>query len=168
MVCFATKNREGKNMFIEITVNDRLYKLEVQSNQRLLDFLRNELGLKGTKHGCEQGECGACSVILNDQLVASCLVLMAQIPPNSEVITIESDDLVVKTVQESFIRKGAVQCGACTPGMVMATTALLKSNLEADVQEIKEALSGVICRCTGYSKIFDAVRYAQKQLGVVS
>ncbi len=153
-------------MIIEITVNKQLYRMDVPPNQRLLDFLRNDLGFKGTKHGCDQGECGACSVILNNKIVTSCLVLMAQLPPQSEVLTIEGDDEVLKILQDSFSKKGATQCGACTPGMVMAATALLRVNPKASQQEIEDGLCGVLCRCTGYTKIYDAVRDAQEQLEV--
>ena len=115
-------------MKIAIKVNGTDYEREVNPEQRLLDFLRDDLGLKGTKFGCDQGECGACSVILNNQVVTSCIVLMAQLPKNSVVLTVESTDIIVKLVQEAFIEKGAAQCGACTPGMVMAAAALLKSS----------------------------------------
>lgn len=151
-------------MIVEITVNGILYKGETSPDQRLLDFLRDELGLKGTKKGCDQGECGACSVLLNGKVVNSCLVLMVQIPNGSEVETIESKDDVVVSLQESFIAMGATQCGACTPGMIIASAALLKENPKADLKEIREGLSGVICRCTGYQKIFDAIKDTQQRL----
>ena len=151
-------------MKISINVNGTDYEREVNPEHRLLDFLRDDLGLKGTKFGCDQGECGACSVILNDQVVTSCIVLMAQIPKGSDVITVESSDSVVKLIQESFIEKGATQCGACTPGMVMAATSLLKTNPKASQSEIEDGLSGVLCRCTGYTKIYDAVKLAQEKL----
>jgi carbon-monoxide dehydrogenase small subunit len=151
-------------MKLSIKVNGTDYEREVNPEHRLLDFLRDDLGLKGTKFGCDQGECGACSVILNNQVVTSCIVLMAQIPPNSEVLTVESSDSLTKLVQKSFSEKGAAQCGACTPGMVMAAVALLKSNPTADQAEIEDGLSGVLCRCTGYIKIYDAVKFAQEQL----
>ena len=151
-------------MKISIKVNGTDYERDVNPGHRLLDFLRDDLGLKGTKFGCDQGECGACSVILNNQVVTSCIVLMAQLPPNSEILTVESSDNLVKLVQTSFIEKGAAQCGACTPGMVMASVALLKSNPTASQSEIEDGLSGVLCRCTGYIKIYDAVKLAQEQL----
>jgi len=151
-------------MKISINVNGTDYERNVNPEHRLLDFLREDLGLKGTKFGCDQGECGACSVILNDKLVTSCIVLMAQLPPNSEVLTVESSDSLIKLIQQSFIEKGAAQCGACTPGMIMATAALLKTNAEADQAEIEDGLSGVLCRCTGYIKIYDAVKLVQEQL----
>ncbi|MHA2167243.1 MAG: (2Fe-2S)-binding protein [Candidatus Hodarchaeales archaeon] len=152
-------------MKLSIKVNGREYKTEVNPERRLLDFLRDDLGLKGTKYGCDQGECGACSVILNDQVVTSCIVLMAQLPENSEVLTVESTDSLIKLVQESFGKTGAAQCGACTPGMVMAAAALLKTNPTPSQSEIEDGLSGVLCRCTGYIKIYDAIRLTQDELG---
>ncbi|MFW9905288.1 MAG: (2Fe-2S)-binding protein [Candidatus Thorarchaeota archaeon] len=151
-------------MKIEIIVNGVLYIEETSPDQRLLDFLRDDLGLKGTKKGCDQGECGACSVILNGKVINSCLVLMIQIPNRSEVETIESSDSVVTTLQESFIANGAAQCGACTPGMIIASTAILREKPNANLNEIRDGLSGVICRCTGYQKIFDAIKDTQKRL----
>lgn len=151
-------------MKVAIKVNGTDYEKEVNPEVRLLDFLRDDLGLKGTKFGCDQGECGACSIILNNQVVTSCIVLMAQVPKNSEVLTIESNDGLIKLVQDTFTEKGATQCGACTPGMIIATAALLKSNPEASQTEIEDGLSGVLCRCTGYIKIYDAVKLAQEQL----
>ena len=151
-------------MKIEIIINGVLHKEETSPNRRLLDFLRDDLGLKGTKKGCDQGECGACSVIFNGKIVNSCLVLMAHIPEGSEVETIESTNSLVVSLQGSFMENGATQCGACTPGMIMATTALLKEKPNANALEIREGLSGVICRCTGYQKIFDAIKDTQQGL----
>ncbi|MHA1972319.1 MAG: (2Fe-2S)-binding protein [Candidatus Hodarchaeales archaeon] len=151
-------------MNIRIWVNDVLYEREVPADRRLLDFLRDDLGLKGTKEGCSQGECGSCSVILNGKVVTSCLVLMAQLPDESKVITVESDNKLLRSIQESFIEHGAAQCGACTPGMIISATALLTDNPEANDEAIQEGLSGVLCRCTGYTKIIDAVKDVQKDL----
>ncbi len=151
-------------MKIEIIINGVLYKEETSPNRRLLDFLRDDLGLKGTKKGCDQGECGACSVIFNGKIVNSCLVLMAHVPEGSEVETIESTNSLVVSLQDSFMENGATQCGACTPGMIMAATALLKEKPNVNVLEIREGLSGVICRCTGYQKIFDAIKDTQQGL----
>lgn len=148
-------------MKIEILVNGVSYQRDVSPDHRLLDFLREDLGLKGTKKGCSQGECGACSVILNGNVVNSCLILIAQLPPRSKVETIESTDSLILSLQNSFVGHGATQCGACTPGMIMATAALLKEQPQATEQEIREGLSGVICRCTGYQKIFDAIKNTQ-------
>ena len=151
-------------MKISITVNGTLYRKDVNPESRLLDFLRDDLGLKGTKFGCDQGECGACSVIMNNQIVTSCIVLMAQVPKDSEILTVESTDYIVKLIQEAFIEKGAAQCGACIPGNVMSAAALYKTNPTANQKEIEDGLSGVLCRCTGYTKIYDAVKLAQEQL----
>ncbi|WP_455139863.1 (2Fe-2S)-binding protein [Candidatus Hodarchaeum mangrovi] len=151
-------------MKIEIIVNGIKYSKDVPPNQRLLDFLREDLGLRGTKYGCDQGECGACSVILNGEIVTSCIILMAQLPPQSDVLTIEGEDQVLQLLQTTFAEQGAAQCGACTPGMIMAATALLIKNPKADQDEVEEGLCGVLCRCTGYIKIYEAVRAAQRRL----
>ncbi|MFX0181771.1 MAG: (2Fe-2S)-binding protein [Candidatus Hodarchaeota archaeon] len=151
-------------MRINIVVNGISYQKDVFPDQRLLDFLRDDLGLKGTKKGCDQGECGACSVILNRRIVNSCLILMAQLPDNSEVTTIESMDSIILKLQDSFIKNGATQCGACTPGMIVTATALLKENPHTSEIEVRDGLSGVLCRCTGYTKIFDAIKEVQKSL----
>ncbi|MFX0152273.1 MAG: (2Fe-2S)-binding protein [Candidatus Hodarchaeota archaeon] len=151
-------------MRINITVNGISYQKDISSDERLLDFLRDDLGLKGTKKGCDQGECGACSVILNGRVVNSCLILVAQLPDNSEVTTIESMDSIVVKLQEAFIKNGATQCGACTPGMIVTATALLKTSPQASELEIRDGLSGVLCRCTGYTKIFDAIKEVQTSL----
>lgn len=152
-------------MKIELVVNGVRYSREVPPNQRLLDFLREDLGLKGTKYGCDQGECGACSVILNGEIVTSCIILMAQLPPQSDVLTIEGEDQILQLLQTTFSEQGAAQCGACTPGMIMAATALLMKNIKANQDEIEEGLCGVLCRCTGYTKIYEAVKAAQRRLG---
>ena len=151
-------------MKIRITVNGNFYEKEVAPNQRLLDFLRNNLGLKGTKYGCDQGECGACSIILNNKIVTSCLILMAQVPQDSNILTIEGENDLLKLVQESFAENGAAQCGICTPGMIMAAVALLRTNPNPTQEEIEDGLSGVLCRCTGYIKIYDAVKDVQSKL----
>jgi carbon-monoxide dehydrogenase small subunit len=151
-------------MRIQIKVNGKEYDQDVPLELRLLDYLRDHLGLKGNKFGCDQGECGACSIILNNQIVTSCIILMAQVPQNSEILTVEGEDQILQLVQKSFAENGAAQCGACTPGMIMAATSLLKLNSEANQEEIEDGLSGVLCRCTGYTKIYDAVKAAQKQL----
>ena len=151
-------------MKIKLKVNGKKYSHDVSPDLRLLDYLRDHLGLKGSKIGCDQGECGACSVIMNNQIITSCIVLMAQVPQNSEILTIEGEDRILQLVQKSFAENGAAQCGACTPGMIMAATSLLKSNSKANQEEIEDGLSGVLCRCTGYTKIYDAVKAAQRQL----
>ena len=131
--------------------------------ERLLDVLRNELGLTGTKEGCGEGECGSCSVLLDGMLVNSCLVPVAQ-ASGASIITIEgisSNDLM-KPLQEAFLECGGAQCGICTPGMILAAVHLLKKKPEPDLADIKEGLSGNLCRCTGYMQIFEAVAKAAR------
>jgi carbon-monoxide dehydrogenase small subunit len=136
--------------------------------ESLAYVLRERLGLPATKTGCEQGECGSCSVMLDDVLVCSCLVLARQ-AQDRVVVTVEglapADD--VGLVQQAFIETGAVQCGFCTPGFIMATEDLLRRAPAPDDAEIREALAGNLCRCTGYEKILDAVRLASARLGVL-
>lgn len=146
-------------------INGKMMECEAHSMDRLLDILREEFRLTGTKEGCGEGECGACSVFLDDQLVNSCLVPMAQVQGRS-VKTIESiaADHSMHIVQKCFLECGGAQCGICTPGMVMASVALLKKNDRPSRGEIKEALAGNLCRCTGYMKIFDSVEAAAEEL----
>jgi aerobic carbon-monoxide dehydrogenase small subunit len=148
-------------MKIELRVNGELSELEVWEGESLLFALREGLGLPGSKNACEQGECGSCSVLLDGKLVCSCLVLAAQ-AQGHDVVTLEglADDGNLHRVQEAFAETGAVQCGFCTPGFVVATAELLVRNPDPSEDEIREALSGNLCRCTGYAKIFDAVRLA--------
>jgi aerobic carbon-monoxide dehydrogenase small subunit len=128
---------------------------------RLLDVLRLDLGLTGTKEGCGEGECGACSVLLDGELVNSCLVPVLQ-ADGSNITTIEgvADGETLHPIQAEFLKMGGAQCGICTPGMIMASLALLKKNPNPSLDEIKEGLSGNLCRCTGYIKIFEAVQRA--------
>jgi carbon-monoxide dehydrogenase small subunit len=148
-------------MRITITINGALREADVWPGESLLFALRERLGLPGSKNACEQGECGSCSVLLDGRLVCACLVLAAQ-ADGHEVVTVEGlahgDDL--HPVQEAFVAAGAVQCGFCTPGLVVATVDLLSRVPDPSEDEIREALSGNLCRCTGYAKIFDAVRLA--------
>lgn len=146
---------------VTLIVNSQEYNLAVPGNERLLDTLRQRLRLTGTKEGCGVGECGACSVILNGQVVNACLVLTAQCQ-GAQVETVEGLGVANKlsALQQAFIDYNAVQCGFCTPGMLMAATALLRDNPHPSDEEIKEGLSGVLCRCTGYKQIIDAVRAA--------
>jgi carbon-monoxide dehydrogenase small subunit len=155
-------------VILEVYVNDDFYREDVSPDRRLLDFLRDDLGLLGTKKGCEQGECGACSVILNSKVVNSCMFLVAQIPQNSHILTIESNNPLTSTIKEAFIENGAIQCGACTPGMIMASTALLMKNPCPSSEEIKVGLSGVLCRCGCYPKILNAVESIRNQFGGVT
>ena len=148
-------------MKIELTVNGEPREADVWEGESLLFALREGLGLPGSKNACEQGECGSCSVLLDGTLVCACLVLAAQ-ANGREVVTVEGlgEDGRLHRVQEAFVEAGAVQCGFCTPGLVVATADLLAHNPSPSDDEIREALSGNLCRCTGYAKIFDAVRLA--------
>jgi aerobic carbon-monoxide dehydrogenase small subunit len=146
---------------ISLTVNGEPREADVWAGESLLFALREHLGLPGSKNACEQGECGSCSVLLDGELVCACLVLAAQ-ADGHEVATVEglAEDGRLHPVQEAFVETGAVQCGFCTPGLVVATAALLEEHPDPSEDEIREALSGNLCRCTGYAKIFDAVRLA--------
>ena len=148
-------------MRIRLTVNGEAREADVWEGESLLYALRERLGLPGSKNACEQGECGSCSVLLDGVLVCSCLVLAAQ-AHGHEVVTVEGlgADGALHPVQEAFVAAGAVQCGFCTPGLVVAAADLLRDNPDPSDDEIREALSGNLCRCTGYAKIFDAVRLA--------
>jgi aerobic carbon-monoxide dehydrogenase small subunit len=146
---------------VRFTVNGREVAPRVHRMARLLDVLREELGLTGTKEGCGEGECGACSVLLDGELVNSCLVPVAQVA-GAAVTTIEgvARDGELHPVQRAFVEHGGAQCGICTPGMVMAALALLARNARPSEAEIRTGLAGNLCRCTGYIKIFDAVAAA--------
>ena len=148
-------------MRIRVTVNGVPREADVWPGESLLFALRERLGLPGSKNACEQGECGSCSVLLDGVLVCSCLVLAAQ-ADGHEVVTVEglADGEGLHRVQEAFVEAGAVQCGFCTPGLVVAAADLLARNAVPSDDEIREALSGNLCRCTGYAKIVDAVRLA--------
>src|SRR3954447_15211514 len=148
-------------MRIELSVNGERHETEIWEGESLLFALRERLGLPGSKNACEQGECGSCSVLLDSTLVCSCLVLAAQ-ADGHELVTVEGlgEDGELHPVQAAFAETGAVQCGFCTPGFVVATVDLLARSPNPSDHEIREALSGNLCRCTGYAKIFDAVRLA--------
>jgi aerobic carbon-monoxide dehydrogenase small subunit len=148
-------------MRIQLTVNGERKKAEVWEGESLLFALRERLGLPGSKNACEQGECGSCSVLLDGTLVCACLVLAAQ-ADGHHVVTVEglAHDGQLHRVQEAFAETGAVQCGFCTPGLIVATADLLERMPSPTEDEMREALSGNLCRCTGYAKIFDAVRLA--------
>ena len=148
-------------MRIALTVNGEPHEADVWGGESLLFALRERLGLPGSKNACEQGECGSCSVLLDGTLVCACLVLAAQ-ADGHEVVTVEGlvEEGRLHLVQEAFVEAGAVQCGFCTPGLVVATADLLVRSPDPGEDEIREALSGNLCRCTGYTKIFDAVRLA--------
>jgi len=144
-------------MRITVRVNGEERQADCWEGESLLFALREKLGFPGSKNACEQGECGSCSVLLDGTLVCACLVLAAQ-ADGHEVTTVEGDGL--ETVQQAFVDAGAVQCGFCTPGLVVAAADLLRRIPDPSDDEIREALSGNLCRCTGYAKIFDAVRAA--------
>jgi carbon-monoxide dehydrogenase small subunit len=149
---------------ISLTVNGEAAETEIWPGESLLYALRERLGLPGSKNACEQGECGSCSVLFEGSLVCACLVLAAQADGHS-VITVEgvAENGELHRVQEAFAETGAVQCGFCTPGLIVATVDLLARTPEPSDDQIREALSGNLCRCTGYAKIFDAVRLAASQ-----
>ncbi len=151
-------------MEIKFKLNGENVSYNVPENIRLLDLLREHCGLTGAKEGCGKGECGACSVIMNGKLVNSCLILACQIN-GAEIITIEGlkNDGQLDALQQAFIDAGAVQCGFCIPGMIMAAKALLLKNPAPTEDEIKIALSGNLCRCTGYAKIIEAVKKAAEK-----
>jgi carbon-monoxide dehydrogenase small subunit len=148
-------------MKVSLRVNGEARETEVWPGESLLYALRERLGLPGSKNACEQGECGSCSVLMDGTLVCACLVLAAQ-ADGHDVVTVEglAEDGRLHRVQEAFVEAGAVQCGFCTPGLVVATADLLAHTPAPSEYEIREALSGNLCRCTGYAKIFDAVRLA--------
>ncbi|MBI4645269.1 MAG: molybdopterin-dependent oxidoreductase [Bacteroidia bacterium] len=150
---------------ININVNGNNYEVAVNPGTTLLDLLRDELKLTGTKKGCELGDCGACTVVLDGKAVNSCLILALE-ADNKKVETIEGLSKIGKLhpIQQAFVEKGAIQCGYCTPGMIMRTKAFLKTNPEPSEEEIKNALSGNLCRCTGYTKIIEAVKTASDYL----
>ncbi len=149
---------------IEFTLNHKQVSIELDPTLRLLDVLRNKFNLIGSKEGCGEGECGACAVFINDTLINSCLVPVGSVH-NQEVMTIEglSETKQGKLLTECFSKEGAVQCGYCTPGMLMASHALLVENPKPDDLEIRIGLSGNLCRCTGYNMIIQAVKRASKE-----
>jgi carbon-monoxide dehydrogenase small subunit len=148
-----------KTVAITATINHKKYELEVRPNLTLLDLLRDELGLMGTKRGCEVGECGACTVLMNGQAVNSCLVLAPQID-GQEILTVEGLAVGSKLhpLQESFLDHDAVHCGFCTPGMLMSAKDLLDHHPNPSEEEVRTAISGNLCRCSGYQQIVDAIR----------
>ncbi len=152
-------------MKIALSVNGRPYQAEIDAETRLLDLLRESLHLTGTKEGCGEGECGACTVLLDGAPVNSCLVLAAQ-AEGKNITTVEglADGQRLHPVQQAFVETGAVQCGFCTPGFIMSTVALLEKTPNPSDEEILRALEGNLCRCTGYGKILEAVRLAAQRM----
>jgi len=146
-------------------VNGKNITVEASDTTTLLEVLRDHLGLTGTKEGCGKGECGACTVLLNGKAVNSCIIFVPQVE-GQEVITIEglNADPESKHIQEAFIDEGAVQCGFCTPGMVVSSKALLIKKKNPSKEDIREGLSGNLCRCTGYTKIINAVEEAARRI----
>ena len=151
-------------MRLVLNVNGMDHELDVRTTARLIDVLRLQLGLTGVKEGCSEGECGACTVIVDDKAVNSCLVLAGQVR-GKKVLTVEglADDDGLDLVQRMFIEHGAVQCGYCTPGMLMSAKALLMADPHPTEEAIRLALAGNLCRCTGYTTIVAAVRAASEQ-----
>lgn len=149
----------------ELTVNGTVHALEVPVHLTLLDLLRTRLGLTGTKESCRQGACGACTVLLDGRPIASCLVLAASLDGRS-IVTIEGVTRGPKLhpLQEAFLECGGAQCGYCTPGMILSAGALLEANPHPTEAEIRRALSGNICRCTGYARIIEAVQVAARRM----
>ncbi len=143
---------------VEFILNEKKVEFEGDLNKRLLDVLRDDFGLFGSKEGCGEGECGACAILFNDEIVNSCLLPMANVV-NQRVMTIEgfSTTKKYKAIEQSFMDHGAVQCGYCTPGMIIATESLLNKNAKPTEEEIKDGLAGNLCRCTGYNMIIDAI-----------
>ena len=152
-------------MEIEITVNGRARRFDVEPNKLLLNLVRDELHLTGTKYGCGIGECGACTVLLDGEAVLACMVLAVDADGRC-VETVEgvADGERLDPIQEAYIEEGAVQCGFCTPGFIMTTKALLKENPDPSEAEIREYLKGNYCRCTGYVNIVKAVQSAAEKL----
>ncbi len=151
---------------IEMTVNGEKVSAWIEPRKILLDFLREDLHLTGTKKGCDLGNCGACTVLLNGKPVNSCLILAVE-AQGQEILTIEglSDGMKMHPLQEAFIQEGAIQCGFCTPGVILAAKALLDENPRPSEEEIREGIAGNICRCTGYLKIVRAIQAAAEKIG---
>ncbi len=158
------RNKKSNQLEIKFILNGKEIRLNVNPRKRLLDLLRDDLNLTGTKEGCSIGECGACTVIVDGKAVNSCLVLACEID-GAEVITIEgiSQNGKLHPLQENFLKYGAVQCGFCIPGMILSAYALLLQNSSPDEETIKEAIAGNLCRCTGYKQIIEAIKNTVKE-----
>ena len=151
---------------INLTVNNQAYRIAVLPWRTLLEVIREDLGLTGTKEGCGLGECGACTVLLDGKAVNSCLVLAAE-ADGKNITTIEglADGDKLHPIQQAFVDHGGLQCGFCTPGMIMSAKALLDANPTPGQQEIKQGIAGNLCRCTGYAKIIESIKAAAKNMG---
>ena len=148
-----------------LNINNKEYELDLKGNETLLEVLRDQLGLTGTKSGCDDSECGACTVLMDGKTVLSCSTLACD-AEGAIITTIEglADGDKLHPIQKAFIDAGAVQCGFCTPGMIMSSKALLDKNTDPSEEEIKKALDGNLCRCAGYLKIMEAVRLAARKI----
>jgi len=157
----ASEKENTMKQLITLAVNNQEYELAVEPNLTLLDLLRYHLELTGTKKGCDEGDCGACTVIMNGKPVSSCLVLAVQ-ANGKEILTIEGMETEegIHPIQQAFVDNGAIQCGYCTPGMILSAKALLDRNPHPSEEEIRTAISGNLCRCTGYQKIVEAIEEA--------
>ncbi|MFH1938561.1 MAG: (2Fe-2S)-binding protein [bacterium] len=153
-------------MIVEFTCNGEMKKVDVLADMRAIDLIRDVLGLTGAKEGCGKGECGACTILLDGKPVNSCILYAPKLH-GREVVTIEGvtkEDGKLHPIQEAFLEEGAIQCGFCTPGMIMSSKALLEQNPYPTEEEIEEAISGNICRCTGYTKIVKAIKSASNKM----
>jgi len=151
--------------FVVLSVNGKQHRYKLESHERLLDLLRDRLGLTSMKEGCGTGDCGACAVIVNGEIINSCLMLAVQ-ARNAEVETLEGLGTAnrLHPLQKAFIRKNAFQCGFCASGIILTAKTLLRKNMNPSRQEIRKAISGVICRCTGYLKVVDAIEEAAAEM----
>jgi carbon-monoxide dehydrogenase small subunit len=149
---------------IQLSINSRTCKIKVEPHWTLLDMLRNEFGILGTKRGCDKGDCGTCTVLVNGRLVNACLYLAVR-ARNKEILTVEGleTDEGLHPLQKTFLQKGAVQCGFCTPGMLMAAVSLLAKNPTPTEEDVRSAISGNLCRCTGYQHIVEAILSAAEK-----
>ncbi|SJZ30521.1 (2Fe-2S)-binding protein [Selenihalanaerobacter shriftii] len=153
-------------MQIQFTLNGEKVEAEVSVNMTLLDLIRDEFKLTGTKKGCDEGDCGACTVLMNGKPVSSCMILAID-ASGKDIETIEGlkgDDGELHPIQQAFVEIGAIQCGFCTPGMILTAKSLLNNNLEPTETEVRQAISGNLCRCTGYEKIVEAILQASEYL----
>jgi carbon-monoxide dehydrogenase small subunit len=151
---------------IKLTVNNQPYRISVLPHRTLLEIIREDLGLTGTKEGCGLGECGACTVLMDGQAINSCLVLAAE-ADGKKITTIEglADGDKLHPLQQAFVDHGGLQCGFCTPGMIMSAKALLDENPSPTEEEIKQGIAGNLCRCTGYAKIIESIKAAAENMG---